>query len=97
MSKKTVVRSTLIVWLIGTGLCAYRWVMSVLADPPTVGYERELILPLSGFLVYRGIYLAPGLVIVIWAELMLFEMVFRESRESGAWGKHSGQVVRGGS
>ena len=95
MSKKAVVLFTLIVWLIGTSLYAYWWVMSILADPSTVGYERELIFPLSGFLVDRGIYLVLGIVIVIWAELMLFETVFRKSRESGAQGKNSSQVVSG--
>ena len=97
MSKKTVVLFSLIVWLIGTSLYAYWWVISVLADPSTVGYERELLFPLSGFLVYRGIYLFLGIVIVIWAELMLFETVFRKSPESGAQGNNSGQVMRGGS
>ena len=86
MSKKTVVLFTLVVWLIGTSLYASWWVMSILADPSTVGYERELMFPLSGFLVNRGIYLVLGIVILIWAELVLFETVFREPRESGARG-----------
>jgi hypothetical protein len=95
MSKKAVVLFTLIVWLSGTSVYTYWWVMSILADPATVGYERELIFPLSGFLVYRGIYLFLGIVVVIWAELMLYETVFKKTRESGARGKHSSQVARG--
>ena len=95
MFKKIVVLFTLVVWLIVTSLYAYWWVMSILADPSTVGYERELMFPLSGFLVYRGIYLCLGIVIVIWAELMLFEAAFSEPRESDARGENSSRVVRG--
>jgi hypothetical protein len=83
MSKKKVVLPTLIVWLVGTSLYAYWWVTSILADPSTVGYERDPIFPLFGFIVYRGIYLFFGIVIIIWVELMLFETVFRKSQESG--------------
>lgn len=93
MAKKRVVLFTLLVWLSGTSLYAHWWVISILADPATVGYERELIFPLSGFLLSRGSYLVLGIVIVIWVELMLFEKVFRKSREASAPGKNSSQGV----
>jgi hypothetical protein len=84
MTKKKVVLLTLVVWLVGTSLYAYWWVTSILVDPSTVGYERDPIFPLFGFLVYRGIYLFFGIVVLIRAELMLFETVFRKSQASGS-------------
>ena len=86
MTKKKVVLLTLIVWLAGTSLYAYWWVTSILADPSTVGYERWPISPLFGFIIYRGIYLFFGIVVIIWVQLMLFETVFRKSPESGRAG-----------
>ena len=86
MSKVKVILITLIVWLIGTSLYAHWWVTSILADPSTVGYERGALLPLLGFLIYRGIYLFFGIIVVIWAELMLFETVFRKSQKSESAG-----------
>lgn len=83
MSKQQVVLLTLLVWLVGTSLYAYRWVASILADPSTVGYERDPLFPLFGFIVYRGTYLFFAIVVIIWVELLLFETVFRRSPESG--------------
>lgn len=79
MSKTKVILLTLIIWLVGTGLYAYWWVASILADPSTVGYERLLIFPLSGFIIYRGIYLLFALVVIIWIELILSETIFRKA------------------
>ena len=86
MTKKKIILLTLLVWFIGTSLYAYLWVTSILADPSTVGYERDPIFPLFGFIVYRGIYLFFGIVVISWAELMLFETVFRKSQGTGRTG-----------
>ena len=80
MSKNKIVLSTLIIWLVGTGAYAYHWVTSLLAEPTTVGYERDALFLLSGFIISRGIYLFFGIVVIIWAELMLFETLFRKER-----------------
>jgi hypothetical protein len=82
MSKTTLVILTLLVWLVGTVIYAYLYVTSVLADPSTAGYERSRALILFGFIVYRGIYLFVGIVVLICVELMLFETLFRKSLES---------------
>jgi hypothetical protein len=79
MSKRKVVLWTLVIWLLGTGLYAYYWISSILADPSTIGYERDPIFSLFGFIVYRGIYLFFGIMVIIWSELMLFETLFRKS------------------
>ncbi len=80
MTKNRLILLTLIVWLAGTGIYAWRWVVSLLAEPTTVGYERDALFLLFGFVVSRGIYLFFGIVIIIWAELMLFETLFRKER-----------------
>jgi hypothetical protein len=49
MTKKEIIPLTLLVWLVGTGLYAYRWVTSILAGPSTAGYERDPVFPLFGF------------------------------------------------
>jgi hypothetical protein len=75
MSKRKTLILTFSGWLFGSGLYFYWWVASIINDPATVGYERWLIFPVSGFLVYRFPYLLIGLIIVIAVEAMLFDLV----------------------
>ena len=81
MSRNKLILLTLIVWLVGTGVYAYCWVASLLAEPTTVGYERDALFLLFGFIVSRGIYLFFGIIVIVWAEVMLFETLFRKERE----------------
>ena len=78
MSKNKVVLLILVVWLVGTSLYAYQWVTSALADLGIASYERNLLFPLTAFIFARGIYLFFGVVVLIWAELMFFETLFRK-------------------
>jgi hypothetical protein len=77
-----VVLLTIAMWLVGTSFYAYQWATSALADPGIASYERNLLFPLTAFILARGIYLFFGIIILIWAELMLFEMLFRKPSKS---------------
>ena len=64
---RNIVLITIGLWLVATIVYCYCWVTSILAQPDTVGYERWVILPILGFIVYRLPYLVVGLVLVIAA------------------------------
>ena len=66
-----IVLMTIGLWLVVTIVYCYFWVTSILARPDTVGYERWVMLPILGFIVYRLPYLVVGLVLVISGELIL--------------------------
>lgn len=71
MKARDIVLITIGLWLVvAVGYC-YFWVTSILAQPDTVGYERWVMLPILGFIVYRLPYLVVGLVLVISGELIL--------------------------
>ena len=74
MGRRRIVLITSVAWLFGCGLYAYYWVTSILAQPDNYGYERWIIFPLFGFLVYRGPFLLTGLLLLIYGELMLLEI-----------------------
>ena len=69
---------TIAVWLVMTVFYCYYWVSSILARPDNYGYERWVMFPLLGFLVYRFPYLVAGLLLVILAELVLTEVFHRK-------------------
>lgn len=71
MKARDIVLMTIGVWLVATIVYCYFWVTSILAQPDTVGYERWVMLPILGFIVYRLPYLVVGLVLVISGELIL--------------------------
>lgn len=83
MTKRSVVLLTLTVWLVGTSIYVYQSLAAAYADRPSGGYESDphfiVVGFIVGFILYRGVFLFIGLIIVIWAELMLFETVFRKS------------------
>jgi hypothetical protein len=79
MRARRIIVITTVVWLIACCLYAYYWVTSILAQPDNYGYERWVIFPLFGFLVYRLPFLLAGLIVLIFVELMLSEMRHRES------------------
>jgi hypothetical protein len=62
---------TIVCWFAGTFLYACYWVGSILAEPNLATYERDGLLPLLGFAVYRLPYLLIGLLIIIVLELFL--------------------------
>ena len=66
---------TVVLWLVGCILYAYYWVTSILAQPDTYGYEKWVMFPLMGFLVYRFPFLLIGLLMLIFIELILTELV----------------------
>lgn len=71
MKARYIVLMTIGLWLVATIVYCYFWVTSILAQPDTVGYERWVMLPILGFIVYRLPYLVVGLVLVISGELIL--------------------------
>ena len=77
--KYRVVFITVVVWLVGMFLYAYEWVRDAISDPGVASYERDGMLPLLGFIVYRGVYIFAGGLLLIGIELILFETVFRKS------------------
>lgn len=77
--KYRVVLITIVVWLVGMFLYAYEWVRDAVSDPGVASYERNGMLPLLGFMVYRGIYIFAGGLLLILIESILFETVFRKS------------------
>jgi hypothetical protein len=69
---------TIAVWLVGTVFYGYFWVTSILARPDNYGYEKWVVLPVLGFLVYRFPYLVVGLMLVILTELVVIEILRRK-------------------
>ena len=69
---------TIVVWLLGSTLYGYYWVTSILAQPDTYGYERWVMFPVMGFLVYRFPYLVVGLIVVILTELILSRWISKK-------------------
>ncbi|MDT5061905.1 MAG: hypothetical protein QOH63_2364 [Acidobacteriota bacterium] len=65
--RNTIIFSTVVAWLIGVGVYAYYWAMSLLDE---YSGKPGGLLPLLGFFVYRFPYLLAGLVILIIAELI---------------------------
>jgi hypothetical protein len=70
---------TIAVWLVGTVFYGYFWVTSILARPDNYGYEKWVVLPVLGFLVYRFPYLVVGLMLVILTELVVIEILRRKA------------------
>ena len=70
---------TIAVWLVVTVFYGYYWVSSILARPDNYGYEKWVMLPLLGFLVYRFPYLVVGLLLIILTELVLTELFRRKA------------------
>jgi hypothetical protein len=54
-------------------------VTSILARPDNYGYEKWVVLPVLGFLVYRFPYLVVGLMLVILTELVVIEILHRKA------------------
>jgi hypothetical protein len=63
---------------VGTVFYGYFWVTSILARPDNYGYEKWVVLPVLGFLVYRFPYLVVGLMLVILTELVVIEILRRK-------------------
>ena len=86
MKARNIVLMTISCWLVATIVYCYFWVTSILAQPDTVGYERWVMLPILGFIVYRLPYLLLGLVLVISGELILIAAVrwYSSSNERNA-------------
>ena len=72
---------TIVGWLVGSTLYGYFWVTSILAQPDNYGYEKWVMFPLMGFLVYRFPYLVVGLILVILTELIVIVMVEQRAGE----------------
>jgi hypothetical protein len=70
---------TIAVWLVGTVFYGYFWVTSILARPDNYGYEKWVVRPVLGFLVYRFPYLVVGLMLVILTELVVIEILRRKA------------------
>ena len=79
MTKRKTILVTLAMWLVGVIAYGYWWVTSILSQPDLYGYERWEIFPIMGFLVYRFPILFIGLVFIIYAEALLFEIFPRKS------------------
>lgn len=62
---------TFMCWLLATVLYAYNWVSAILAEPGVPVYERNGLMPLLAFAVYRLPYLLIGLVIIIVVEWII--------------------------
>jgi len=77
--KYRVILITLVVWLVGMFLYAYEWVRAAISDPGVASYERNGLLPLLGFIMYRGVYIFVGGLLLILIEMILFETLFRKS------------------
>lgn len=81
-TKASVILATLGVWLVGTIIYAYQWVVSALAEPGIASYENNVIFPLSAFVVFRGVYLLVGGILIVLVELIVFEVLGKSHRES---------------
>ena len=81
MTKKRAILLTLAVWLVGVSIYGYWYVTSSLAQPDLYGYERWPMFLILGFLVDRFIYLLFGLLVVLYAEVILFEIFFGRGRK----------------
>ena len=79
MMKRKAIPLTLAIWLVGTIVYGYWWVTSILFQPDLYGYERWAIFPIIGFLVHRFPLLLIGLLFVIYAEALLFEMLSKKT------------------
>jgi len=77
--KYKVILITMMIWLVGMFLYAYKWVRDAISDPGVASYERNGMLPLLGFIVYRGVYIFAGGLLSIAIEFILFDTVFRKS------------------
>jgi len=84
-TKNSVVLATVVVWLAGTIVYAYQWVISALADPGIASYENNVIFPLSAFVVFRGVYLLVGGILIVLVELILFEVLGKGNHESSTF------------
>jgi hypothetical protein len=73
MTKRKAMFLTVFIWFVGSGAWLYCYVISVLNDPRTVGYERFVIFPTLGFLFYRFPYLLGALILALCAEVILFD------------------------
>lgn len=62
-------------------LYGYQWVAGCMADRGCYDYEGIWVLPLLGFLLYRGPFLVGGLLIVIFLELVFL----RDQSNAGAF------------
>jgi hypothetical protein len=82
MRRNRVVLATVVVWLAGTIVYAYQWVAFALADPGIASYENNLIFSLSAFVLSRGVYLIVGCFLIVLVELILFEVLGKNNRES---------------
>ncbi len=71
MRARNAILITILAWLVGTVFYGYFWVTSILARPDTYGYEKWVMFPLMGFLVYRFPFLVLGLVLLIGIELVV--------------------------
>ena len=74
LTKRKTILLTLAVWLLAVGGYGYWYVTSILADPSLAGYERWPTFPILGYLIDRCIYLFFSLLVVIYAEAILFEI-----------------------
>ena len=80
MTKRKAILLTFTAWLAGVSVYGYWYVTSVLSQPNLYGYERWPIFPIFGFMVDRLIYLFFALIVVVYAEAILFEMFARKQK-----------------
>ncbi len=71
MQARNAVLITILAWLVGAVLYGYYWVTSILARPDNYGYEKWVMFPLMGFLIYRFPFLVLGLVLLIGIEVVV--------------------------
>jgi hypothetical protein len=79
-TKRKAILLTFTAWLVGVSVYGYWYVTSILSQPDLQGYERWPIFPIFGFLVDRLIYLFVALLVVLYAEAILFEMFARKQK-----------------
>jgi hypothetical protein len=80
MTKRKAIFLTVTAWLVSVSVYGYWYVTSILSQSDLHGYERWPIFPIFGFLVDRFIYLLVGLLAVLYAEAILFEMFARKQK-----------------
>lgn len=77
MAKRNTILLTLAAWLVGCGVYFYWFVTSIMAQPDLASYEQGFGWPAAIFLIFRLPLLLAGVLVLIWLEALLFELLPR--------------------
>jgi hypothetical protein len=82
MTKRRVILLALAAWLVGCGGYFYWFVTSIMALPDLASYEQSAGWPVMVFLIFRLPPLLTGLLLLIWLEALLFELLPKRGESS---------------